>query len=127
METIFGTVVTLVNRFAFFAEASAPPGQGGKDTDSFVMSIALFGSLGLVFYVLMWRPESKRKKEREETLNSLKNKDKVVTIGGLYGTVCNIEKDEVTLVVDSKNNVRLTFRRSSIERITKSKEESKKK
>ena len=71
----------------------------------------------------MIRPESKRKKERDETLNAIKNKDKVVTVGGLYGTVCGIEKDEVTLIVDAKNNVKLTFRRSSIDRITKPKEE----
>ncbi len=85
-----------------------------------IMTIAMFLSLGLVFYVLIWRPESKKKKEREETLNALKNKDKVVTIGGLFGTVANVDKDEVTLIVDHKTNLRLKFRRSAIERIESS-------
>ena len=87
----------------------------------------MFISLGLVFYVLIWRPESKKRKAREETLNALKIKDKVVTIGGLFGTVVNVEQDEVTLVVDTKKEIRMKFRRSAIETITAPKEDAKKK
>ena len=71
----------------------------------------------LIFYLLIWRPESKRRKQREQTLNALKNKDKIVTIGGVYASVVEIDKDDVVLLIDPKKDVKVRVRRSAIESI----------
>ena len=116
-----------MNEFGFLfnlclAEASsaapAAGGGGGVDpTAQMTQMIMMFVCVGLVFYLLILRPESRRRKERESTLNALKTKDKVVTIGGLLGTVINVDKDEVTLLVDPNKDIKLKFRRSAIESI----------
>ena len=47
----------------------------------------------LVFYFMLIRPENKRKKEAEELRSSLKEGDKITTIGGIVGTVVNVKED----------------------------------
>lgn len=55
-----------------------------------------------IMYFLMIRPQQKREKERREMLNSLQKGDKVITTGGMYGTIVDISEDKVTLRVDDK-------------------------
>ncbi|MCA1900730.1 MAG: preprotein translocase subunit YajC, partial [Candidatus Hydrogenedens sp.] len=50
-----------------------------------------------IMYFLMIRPQQKREKERREMLNALTKGDKVVTTGGMYGTVVDLSEDKVTL------------------------------
>ena len=50
-----------------------------------------------VFYFLLIRPENKRKKEAEEMRSSVKNGDKIVTIGGIYGTVVNVKESKIVI------------------------------
>ena len=57
------------------------------DPTMIIMLVVMIG----VFYFLMIRPENKRKKEAEEMKSSLKNGDKVTTIGGITGTVVNVK------------------------------------
>lgn len=71
----------------------------------------------LIFYVLVFRPQSKARKEHEQMLKNLKKHDEVVTAGGLFGTVLNVKPDSITLRVDE--NVRLEVERSAITRIVK--------
>lgn len=106
------------------AEAKAPgtglAGSEGPAPDPALEMVRMFGmlgALGLIFYFLIWRPESKRRKQRAQLVNALKPKDKVVTIGGLHGVVVDVEKDEVVLLVDPKKEVKMRFRRSAIESI----------
>ncbi len=58
-----------------------------------------FGMIAVLFYFLMIRPERRKKAELLEMLQNLKKNDRVVTIGGIYGTVVATSKDgeEVTL------------------------------
>ncbi len=64
-------------------------------------------------YLLFIRPEQRRSKEQKSLLDNLKKNDRVVTIGGIYGVVTNVqrEQDRVTLKVDEANNmsIRVTF------------------
>ena len=71
----------------------------------------------LVYHFLLARPSNREKQQRQELLNSLKKNDKVITIGGLIGTVANVTPDgkEVTLKVD--DNTKLRFLRSSIQTV----------
>ena len=67
--------------------------------------------LALIF-VVMWffmiRPQRKQQKEMENFRNSLKNGDKVVTIGGIYGTVAEIKEESVLIEVDNNVKIRVS-------------------
>jgi preprotein translocase subunit YajC len=65
-----------------------------------------------IFYFLLIRPQQKKQKARASMLNTLKKGDKVVTIGGLHGTIVEITDDIIVLLVN--DSTRLTFDRSSI-------------
>lgn len=74
-------------------------------------------SMGLIFYLLVIRPESKRRKQKEALLSGLKPKDKVLTIGGVYGTVIEVDGDEVVVLVDPRKDIRLRYRRSAVDAV----------
>ena len=50
-----------------------------------------------VFYFMLIRPENKRKKEAEEMRSSVKTGDKIVTIGGIVGTVVNVKESRIVI------------------------------
>lgn len=80
--------------------------------------------VGLIFYFIVIRPQSKERKQREAQLKSLKKHDKVVTNAGIHGTVVALEEDVVTLRVDEKSNVRIRFSRSAIWQVLTGEEEA---
>ncbi|MGG4482453.1 preprotein translocase subunit YajC [Paenibacillus illinoisensis] len=65
-----------------------------------------------IFYFLMIRPQNKKQKQRNAMLNQLKKGDKIVTIGGLHGTIAEITDDVVVLRVNDVT--KLTFDRNAI-------------
>ena len=79
---------------------------------------ALIG-IGLLFYFMILRPERRRAASHRALLEGLKKNDRVVTIGGIYGTVTNVQRDadEVTIRVDETNNTKLRLTFSSIARV----------
>lgn len=79
----------------------------------------------LFMYFMMIRPQRQEQKKKEEMLSRLKEKSKVITFFGLYGTVVEIDGDEVVLLVDNKKDVKMRFRRSVIETIVDAQEEKK--
>ncbi len=95
---------------------TAPAGQGGAGGlfDSPIWLLLLFG---LIFYFLLIRPQGREKKRRQQMLGGLKKNDRVVTIGGIIGTVTSVRDDEVTLKVDESSNTKITFSRSAIQRV----------
>lgn len=74
-----------------------------------------------VFYFLLIRPQQKKQKTRTSMLNALKKGDKVVTIGGMHGTILEIADDIIVLRVNDAT--KLTFDRSAINAITNSAEQ----
>lgn len=79
------------------------PEQGGGGFESLFFLVALF----LVFYLFIIRPQSKRQKEIQNKVTSIKKGDKVVTSGGLVGTALSIEENSVMLEIDKDVKVRL--------------------
>ncbi len=61
-----------------------------------------------LFYFMLIRPENKRKKEAEELRSSIKNGDKITTIGGITGTVVNV-KDDKFVIETGADQVRIEF------------------
>ena len=73
-----------------FLEATATTGGMGSSS---IMIVAMLG----IFYFMLIRPENKRKKEAEQTRNSVKNGDEITTIGGIVGKVVNVKDDKIVI------------------------------
>ncbi len=97
--------------------AMAPPsGSGGSG--SMVSTIIMFGAIFVIFYFMIIRPQQKRAKEREKLLSGVQKGDKVITSGGMHGTVTHVE-DKVVFVQVS-DNLKLKFEKSAISTIVQS-------
>lgn len=66
----------------------------------------------IVFYFLLIRPQQKRQRTRQSMLSAVKVNDKIVTIGGLHGTVTAL--DDATVTIKVGDNQKLVFERSAI-------------
>ena len=74
--------------------------------------------IGLLFYLLLVRPEKRRRHEVEQMQDSLKKNDRVVTIGGIIGVVVNEKgSDRITLRIDESNNTRVDVLKSAVSRV----------
>lgn len=90
--------------------APAGAGEGAQEAPSFFWPmLAILG----IFWFVMIGPERKRKKQREEMLGGLRKGTKVMTTGGLYGTVVEVKDDVVSLQV--ADGVRLRFALQAIQ------------
>jgi preprotein translocase subunit YajC len=96
--------------------------------DSFAQMLPLMMIIGVLFYFMILRPETRRRSEQEQLNKGLKKNDRVITIGGIYGTVVNApqDQDDITIKVDESTNTRLRITRSSIQTVLKDKESDKK-
>ncbi|MBP3961380.1 MULTISPECIES: preprotein translocase subunit YajC [Paenibacillus] len=81
-------------------------------------SLLPFVLMFAVFYFLLIRPQQRKSKQRNSMLSSLKKGDKIVTIGGMHGTIMEISDDVVVLRVNDATKI--TFDRSAINTITTS-------
>ena len=82
--------------------------QSGSMWTTIIMFVAIIA----IFYFLIIRPQKKRDKETKAMLDAMKKGDKVVTIGGIHGTVVTVKEQTVVLKVD--DNARLEFTKSAI-------------
>ncbi|NLX15166.1 MAG: preprotein translocase subunit YajC [Phycisphaerales bacterium] len=71
----------------------------------------------VVFYMVMIFGSRKDKKKRQDMLAAIKKNDRVMTIGGIIGSVVSTTDSEVTLKVDESANVKITFIRSAIQKV----------
>lgn len=62
--------------------------------------VFLFGSIILIMYFFMIRPQQKKQKESKKFIEEIKKGDEVVTIGGLHGKVSSVEGNAVMLELD---------------------------
>ncbi len=86
----------------------APQQAPGGSYSFIIMMVAIFA----IMYFLMILPQKKRQKQIQQFRNSLSKGDKIVTVGGIYGTVDEIHEHYVIIVVDS--NVRIRVAKNSI-------------
>ena len=107
-------------------EDKGAPAQGGGQGPDLMQLLFLFAPLVLLFYFIVLRPQRRDQATRDAMLKALKKNDRVVTIGGIMGSVANISSDgqEVTLKVD--DNTRIKFIRSSIQRVVSAETEGEK-
>jgi len=72
-----------------------------------LMAFAPLVVIMVIFYVLLILPAQRRQKKTQEMLSALKNGDKVVTSGGLFGTIVGIEGDSVQLRIADQVKVKI--------------------
>ena len=107
--------------FELISTAFAQTGQAAKKpAPIWPMLLALFA----VFYFLMIRPQQKKQKETQNMLSQLAKGDKVVTIGGITGTIVNIKSNkgddgsgEDTVVLKVSDTTKIEMIRSSISKV----------
>ena len=68
-----------------------------------------------IFYFVMIRPEGKKRKDREAMLQRIKKGDRVMTTGGMYASVAQVQDDVITLQV--ADGVRVRFSRQAIQSV----------
>ncbi len=85
-------------------------------------TMVTFGIIILIFYFLIIRPQRKRDKEAKNMLAAIKKGDKVVTIGGIRGTVAVVKENTVIIKVD--DNTRIEFSKNAISSVLNKKEET---
>lgn len=75
--------------------------------------------IGALFYFMIMGPERRKQKQQRAMIESIKKNDRVVTIGGIYGTVANVQRedDKVTLTVDEATNTKLRVTFGAIARV----------
>lgn len=113
-ETTTATATTVVN-----ADVPSPPSELSADKmlrDNFL----LLGALFFIFYFVLIKPQQKRLKQHQDMMKALKKGDRVVTNGGLIGTIIKFEGDDVA-VLEVAQSVRVRIAKSAISEVTDNK------
>lgn len=104
--------MTMAHAAELALAGAGPPGGG---SGALVTQIVFFAAIFAIFYFLLIRPQQRQRKERDRLLAALKRGDRVVTTGGLHGTITGLTEHTVTLRV--ADQVRLEFDRAAIGRV----------
>lgn len=98
------------------AEGDAAPAGGLGNLLALLPAVVL---IILIFNFLIVRPEKRRQNEHRRLLEHLKKNDRVVTVGGVYGVVTNVQRDQdsVTLRIDDDNNTKMRVTFSAIHKV----------
>ncbi|GAB7386521.1 preprotein translocase subunit YajC [Bacillaceae bacterium] len=91
--------------------AQTAGGAGGGILGTILPLVLMFA----IFYFLLIRPQQKRQKQRNAMLAALKKGDKVVTIGGIHGTIIDLDDDTVTIRVSE--NTKIKFERTAVNHV----------
>ena len=87
----------------------AAPSPAGSMVSTIMMLVLMLA----IFYFMLIRPENKRKKEAEQMRSSVKTGDKIVTIGGIIGTVVHVKEDKIVMET-SADQVRIELAKWAI-------------
>jgi preprotein translocase subunit YajC len=117
MTNIFGFLPLLLGQPQ--TQGAGGAAGGGQ---SLITMLVTFGLIIVVFYFLVIRPQNKKKKDAAKMLDNIKKGDKVVTIGGLHGSVESVK--EGVVLVKADDNVKLKFEKSAIAKVTQQSDDS---
>jgi len=81
----------------------APSGEQANPLAMFLPLILIF----IVFYFFIIRPQKKKEDERKKMIEAVAKGDKVVTIGGVHGTVTQVDESSILVQVDSSTKLRI--------------------
>jgi len=89
---------------------AAPEGQQGGGIAAFLPFILIM----VVIYFLMIRPQSKRQKEKKQMIENLKKGDRIITIGGIHGTIAGLKNNGKVVVLKVDKNFNMTLNKSAV-------------
>ena len=89
---------------------------GGSDASSMMVQLAPLALIFVVFYFFLIRPQQQKAKQQRSMLDAIRRGDRVVTGGGMIGTVAKVVNNEEVLV-DLADNVRVRVVRSTISQV----------
>ena len=98
--------------FPVLAQSTAPVTQGGFDPKSLLPFVLII----VIFYFFILRPQQKRMKQQREMLSNLRRGDKVLTSGGILGTIHRVD-DEKHIYVEIASNIIVKMSRASISEV----------
>ncbi|TEB13076.1 preprotein translocase subunit YajC [Pelotomaculum sp. FP] len=84
-------------------------------SNSQMISLLYIVGLFAILYFLMIRPQQQRQKKHQEMMKNLKPDDRVITIGGIYGTI--VKMKENSLILKVADNVRIEVLQSAISKV----------
>jgi len=90
--------------------------QAGNSSLSLLINALPILAIVAVFYFLVIAPANKQRRQQQEMLGSLKKGDRVLTSGGIYGTIQGVEADVVYLKI--AENVKIKVARSAVSGVT---------
>lgn len=99
-----------------FALGGQPTSSDGSEPN-FLMQMFPFLLIFVVMYFLLIRPQHKKQRQQQEMVDSLKKGDKIVTQGGVHGSIVGIKEKEGVLVVQVAKDVRIEISRGSVSRV----------
>ena len=108
-----------MNTFSLLA-MGPPPGTEQDPKAQMIQMISMFAIMGVMFYFLLIRPQSKQKKEAENLLKNLKTGDKVLMSSGIFGIIANVK--EKSFIVKIADNVKIEVVKSAVTTVVKSDE-----
>lgn len=92
--------------FISTAQAAAE-GAGQVDPAAEMMQFGLLAVFAVVFYLVLWRPQSKRNKEHKALISSISKGDEVITSGGIAGKVVRVDDDFAVVEIADKIEVKV--------------------
>jgi len=94
-------------------------GTGGREGGggSLIASLMPLALIFLIMYMLIIRPQQKKQREHQRMIDSVKKGDKIVTNGGVHGTIMGVKEREQTLIVKIAENVKIEVSRSAVARV----------
>jgi preprotein translocase subunit YajC len=115
-------VSSLLLEIWLLAQVEAPP---AADPNGFLRFMGPMVIIMFLFYFMLIRPQKRKEQELREMVRNVKENDRVVTIGGIYGVVTNVQRDadRVTIRVDEATGAKLKINMSAIARVLTAEEQ----
>ena len=101
-----------ISNLALLAMAAPRGGEGQPAQASWISTLLPLVVIFAIFYFLMIRPQQKQQKRQREMLSALQKGDKVITRGGILGTIYGIANNIITLEI--ADNIRIKINRDAI-------------
>ncbi len=104
-----GIIAGLLIVVLVFAASCVAPTEGTESTSSSGtwMMIGIMVLIFVMFYFVMIRPQRKRQKEHEQMMRELQKGDKVITAGGIFGTIDSLSEDSIVIKVEGGTTLRV--------------------
>ena len=98
----------------------AQPASDGQQPSLLIQMVPFILMFGVIYFLIL-RPQHKKQKQQKEMIDALKKGDKVVTSGGIHGTIVGVKEKEGILVLQVAKEVRIEVSRGSVSRVAEEK------